>query len=59
MLLLKISFDLITVFHTYREHNSAADLLSKEGLQRNLEMWRIKETVDGFGRVLDNNTYNV
>lgn len=43
-----MSFDLITVFHIYRELNTTTDLLSKEGLQQDLDIWHITETVDGI-----------
>jgi len=57
--LLKLSFVLINVCHIYRERNTTADLLSKEGLQQDLDSWRITETEDGAVRVSDNRPYNL
>lgn len=40
---LKFSFNVFSLCHIYREHNEAADKLSKEGLQQNMVSWRITE----------------
>ena len=57
ILLLKLSFDSISVFDIYREPNTEADLLSKEGLQQNMDSWRITKFEEGRVFVSDQRPY--
>lgn len=41
---LKQHFNSITMCHIYRERNTVAKLLSKEGLQQAMDGWSIRET---------------
>jgi len=47
IMLLKSSFNRISICHTYRENNEEADQLSKAGLQQNLGCWSIEELRQG------------
>ena len=40
------SFDLITCAHVYRENNCQADSASKEGLQLDAGVWKVKEWLE-------------
>ena len=40
------SFDVITCTHVYRENNCQVDSASKEGLQLDAGVWKIKERLE-------------
>lgn len=48
---LKQHFNSISVCHIYRERNTVANLLSKEGLQQAVDGWSIRETDQDVIRV--------
>ena len=49
---LKSFFSELTICHIFRERNTEADRLSKEGIEQALGAWTVEEVVDGVARPL-------